>query len=76
MAKKKKDFPLRGGGYPPIPLRKKTFFFAPKTLFFAFFYAFVALFGTLYGLFGPFLTLFNEKNIIFSPFRKKIPGEA
>ena len=29
--------PLRGGGYPPIPLRKKTFFLGPKTLFFAFF---------------------------------------
>ena len=71
------DFPLRGGwGYPPIPLRKKTFFLAPKTLFFAFFYAFLALFGPLYGLFGPFLTLFNEKNIIFSPFRKKFPGKA
>ena len=68
--------PLRGGGYPPIPLRKKTFFLGPKTLFFAFFYAFLALFGPLYGLFGPFLTLFNEKNIIFSPFRKKFPGKA
>ena len=30
----------------------------------------------LYGLFGPFLTLFNAKNIIFSPFREKIPGKA
>merc|ERR1712223_707021 len=49
-----------GGGYPPIPLRKKTFFLGPKTLFFAFFYAFLALFGPLYSLFGPFLTLFNE----------------
>ena len=67
---------LRGGGYPPFPLRKKTFFLGPKTLFFAFFYAFLALFGPLYGLFGPFLTLFNEKNIIFSPFRKKFPGKA
>ena len=66
----------RGGGDPPIPLRKKTFFLGPKTLFFAFFYAFLALFGPLYGLFGPFLTLFNEKNIIFSPFRKKFPGKA
>ena len=64
------------GGYPPFPLRKKTFFLGPKTLFFAFFYAFLALFGPLYGLFGPFLTLFNEKNIIFSPFRKKFPGKA
>merc|ERR1711954_189693 len=71
------DFPLRGGwGYPPIPLRKKTFFLGPKTLFIAFFYAFLDLFGPLYGLFGPFLTLFNEKNIIFSPLRKKFPGKA
>merc|ERR1712155_67434 len=60
------DFPLRGGwGYPPIPLRKKTFFLGPKTLFFAFFYALLALFGPLYGLFGPFLTLFNEKKTSF-----------
>ena len=56
---------VKGGGYPPFPLRKKTFFFAPKTLFFAFFYAFLALFGTLYGLFGPFLTLSNEKKTSF-----------
>ena len=67
---------VKGGGYPQIPLRKKTFFLGPKTLFFAFFYALLALFGPLYGLFGPFLTLFNEKNIIFSPFRKKFPGKA
>ena len=39
-------------------------------------YAFLALFWPLYGLFGPFLTLFNEKNIIFSPFRKNFPGKA
>ena len=68
--------PLRGGGYPPIPLRKKTFFLGPKTLCFAFFYAFLALIGPLYGLFGPFLTLFNEENIIFSSFRKNFPGKA
>ena len=29
--------PFKGGGYPPIPLRKKTLFLGPKTLFFAFF---------------------------------------
>ena len=38
-----------------------------------FFHAFLAHIGPLYGLFGPFLTLFNAKNIIFSPFSKKIP---
>ena len=47
-----------------------------KLFFFALFHAFLALFGPLYGLLGPFLTLFNEKNIIFSPFRKKFPGKA
>ena len=48
-----------------------------NTCLFAFFHAFLALFGLFYGLFGPFLTLFNaKKNIIFSPFRKKIPGKA
>ena len=51
--------------YPPIPLRKKTFFLGTKTLFFALFYAFLALFGPLYGLFGPFLTLFIEKKTSF-----------
>merc|ERR1712012_343747 len=67
------DFPLRGGrGYPPIPLRKKTFFLGPKTLFFAFFYAFLALLGPLYGLFGPFLTLFNEKKTSFLALLGKI----
>merc|ERR1711963_636454 len=65
------DFPLRGGGYPPIPLRKKTFFLGPKTLFFAFFYAFLALCGPLYGLFGPFLTLFNEKTSFLALLGKK-----
>ena len=29
--------PLKGGGGPPFPLRKKTFFLGLKTLFFAFF---------------------------------------
>merc|ERR1712213_289412 len=61
------------GGYPPIPLRKKTFFLGPKTLFFAFFNAFLALFGPLYGLFGPFLTLFYEKTSFLALLGKNFP---
>ena len=64
------------GGVPPNSAKEKNLLFCPKNSIICLFYAFLALFGTLYGLFGPFLTLFNEKNIIFSPFRKKIPGEA
>ena len=66
-----------GGGVPPNSAKensaKKQGFLGPITLFF---HAFLALVGLLYGLFGPFITLFNAKNIIFSPFRKKIPGKA
>ena len=58
---------IKGGGYPPIPLRKKTFFLGPKTLFFAFFYAFLALFGPLYRLFGPFLTYDKDKQKVTPP---------
>ena len=63
---------------PKIILPKKTLAErgVQKLYFLPFFHAFIALFGQLYGLFSPFLTLFNEKDIIFSPFRKKIPGEA
>ena len=61
-------------GVPPKSAKensaKKQVFFGPKTLFFAFLDHYMA------GLFGPFLTSFNEKNIIFSPFRKKFPGKA
>ena len=70
---------LLRGGYPPIPPRKiplKSRHFRFENSIFCLFHAFLALVGPLYGLFGPFLTLFNEKNIIFSPFRKKFPGKA
>ena len=93
------DLPVKGGGYPPFPLRvfgqddfplrgegvppnsakensaKKQVFRFENSIF-CLFHAFLALFGQFYGLFGPFLTLFNAKNIIFSPFKKKILGKA
>ena len=61
---------------PGLDLATTQRCFRLENSIFCLFHAFLALFGLLYGFFGPFLTLFNEKNIIFSPFRKKFPGKA
>ena len=74
------DFPSRrGGGYPPIPLKKiplKSRYFSFKNSIFCLFHTFLALFGLLYGLFGPFLTLFNTKTSFLVLLGKTNSGKA